>query len=101
MELGTASVRLTLEQVSFVPSRLHRARGGKEVAFPYDEIAGLSMVEPRGLGRGTLTVRMTGPDAEAYTVSFRSPALADMRRIQRELWRRARAARSEGTAPVT
>lgn len=97
MELGTASVRLTVERVSFVPNRLDRVRGVKEVTFPYDEIAGLSMVEPRGLGRGTLTVRVNGGDVGAYTLSFRSSALADMRRVRRELWRRAEAARAEGS----
>jgi hypothetical protein len=97
MELGSASVRLDACGVSFLPGRIQRWRGAQQVEVPYARIAGLTMTEPRGLGHGTLTLRMHS-NGDACSVSFRHSRLREMRRVQAEIWRRARTARDEGTA---
>ncbi|HLN75410.1 MAG TPA: hypothetical protein VK204_00115 [Nocardioidaceae bacterium] len=97
MELGSASVRLDAYGVSFLPGPFQRWRGAQQVDVPYVNIAGLKMTEPRGLLHGTLTLRLHS-DGDACSVSFGQSQLREMRRVQAEIWRRARAARDDGAA---
>lgn len=96
VDLGLASVRLDVDGVSFVPSRLRRARRAQQVSLPYATIARVSMTEPHGLARGTLTVCLTS--GERYAVSYPTSKVREMRRTQQQIWRRSVAARDEGSA---
>ena len=95
MDLGSASVRLDVGGVSFVPGRVRRWRGAQELTVPYAGILGLSMKEPQGLGSGTFTLRLCS-DGDTWSVSFGRSRLREMRRVHAEIWRRARAARDDG-----
>lgn len=94
VELGNASVRLEQTGVRFRPTRLKQWRGARPVSVSYAEIAKVSMAEPRGLAPGTLTVWLRCGDT--HMVSFSTSKVREMRRIQREIWQRTRAARGDG-----
>ena len=98
VKLGNSSVRLEATGVSFLPSRLRQARGAQQVDVPYSTIVKVTMTEPQGLAHGILTVRLSSGDIHA--VPFGRSRLREVRRTQREIWLRARAARDdEGQVP--
>jgi hypothetical protein len=93
--LGSGRIRLDADVVRFLPSRAQAWRGIRPASITYAEVASLVMTEPKGLSRGRLVVRLGSGDA--HVMSFRSGRLPRMRRIYRDVWARAQAARGESS----
>ncbi len=89
--LGSGAIRVDLEAVQFLPTRLQGWRGVRAVRLPYAEMSGLAMTEPTGLDRGRLSIRLH--DGRALALAFAAHRLPEMRRVYAEIWGHVRAAR--------
>jgi hypothetical protein len=94
MDHGAAAVRLHEHRLAFLPTLTQRWLGAAALTVDYADIVSVTMVEPHGMGRGTLSVHVCG-QPEPHIVRFRASRLREMRRLHVDIFQRVRTLSSD------